>query len=140
MTLMHLRRERSTAPAGTWRLRAILLSLPVGAASVTGCGSGDSRGGTYDCSVFPPAATSPYVLPWVIGTTRTANPHAARGETGPQKYSLDIRMPIGTEILAMRAGVVVRVEEAFVDGDNVYRHENYIWGRGLPGWRRRTAR
>jgi murein DD-endopeptidase MepM/ murein hydrolase activator NlpD len=40
---------------------------------------------------------------------------------------VDILMPIGTPILAMRDGVVVRVEESFVDGDNVPTHENYVF-------------
>lgn len=80
----------------------------------------------YDCTVFPPAASSPYILPWMVGTTHSANPHAAR-ETSPQKYAIDVGMPIGTAIFAMRDGLVVRVEEAFVDGDNVYLHENYIF-------------
>jgi len=82
----------------------------------------------YDCALFPPAADSPYILPWSIGTTHRAIPHAAKTTpTGPQKYSIDVLMPIGTPILAMRDGVVIFVEESFVDGDNVPRHENYVF-------------
>src|SRR5262245_60159425 len=91
---------------------------------LAGCADGGYT--AYDCSVFPPAATSPYVLPWMIGTTYRALPHAARS-TNAQKYAVDVPMPIGTPILASRDGIVVRVEESFVDGDNVPLHENYIF-------------
>ena len=87
-------------------------------------GCGDSI--DYDCSVFPPAESSSYILPWHVGQTYLANPHAAR-ETSVQRYALDILMPIGTDVLAIRAGIVVGVEEDFVDGDNVLGHENYVF-------------
>jgi hypothetical protein len=35
-------------------------------------------------------------------------------------------MPVGTDILAMRAGLVVRVEESYYDGDHVPGHENHV--------------
>lgn len=92
-----------------------------------GCG-GDGDGGTGitpDCTLFTPAASSPYVLPWHVGQTWRANPHFLR-DTSPQRYAYDVGMPIGTDILAMRDGEVVRVEESFFDGDNVYGHENYV--------------
>jgi hypothetical protein len=38
-------------------------------------------------------------------------------------------MPIGTDVLAIHAGTVVRVEEQFFDGDNVPGHENYVFVR-----------
>jgi murein DD-endopeptidase MepM/ murein hydrolase activator NlpD len=80
----------------------------------------------YDCSVFPSAESSAYVLPWHVGHAYVAFPHAAR-ETSPQKYAIDVPMPIGTDVLAIRAGTVVRVEEQFFDGDNVPGHENYVF-------------
>ena len=104
-----------------WRLRTttsvVLVSL------FAGCGDEQID---YDCSVFPPAESSPYILPWHIGQTYLANPHAAR-ETSVQRYALDILMPIGTDVLAIRAGIAVGVEEGFVDGDNVLGHENYVF-------------
>ena len=82
----------------------------------------------YDCAVFPPSESSPYILPWMIGASHRAIPHAAKTSPNtPQKYAIDVLMPIGTPVIAMRDGVVVRIEESFVDGDNVPRHENYVF-------------
>ncbi len=86
----------------------------------------------YDCSVFPDQFTSPYILPYQIGESFKAFPHAAR--TAPssnsinpiQYYSLDIEMPIGTEIVASRAGEVFQVEEQFSDTDHTPGHENVV--------------
>ena len=101
------------------------LRMPISVVLVSflgGCGDAID----YDCSVFPPAESSAYTLPWHVGQTYLANPHAAR-ETSVQRYALDILMPIGTDVLAIRAGIVVGVEEDFVDGDNVLGHENYVF-------------
>jgi len=92
----------------------------------SGSSGGQNTGTDYDCSVFPPAESSPYILPWQVDTTHEANPHALR-DPHPQKYSIDIPMPIGTEILAMRDGAVVGVRERYVDGDNVFGRENYVF-------------
>lgn len=79
-----------------------------------------------ECSMFAPAASSPYILPWHIGQTYTANPHLAR-ETSVQRFAIDAGMPIGTDVLAMRTGTVVRVQESYFDGDNVFGHENHVF-------------
>lgn len=96
---------------------------------LAGCGGDEDGGGGSgiipDCSLFTPSASSPYVLPWTVGQTWRANPHFVR-ETSVQRYAYDVGMPIGTDILAMRAGEVVRVEESFIDGDNVFGHENFV--------------
>jgi murein DD-endopeptidase MepM/ murein hydrolase activator NlpD len=63
------------------------------------------RGSDYDCPVFPPAASFPYILPWQIGESRVANPHIARGDSGTQRYAIDVPMPIGTQVFAIRSGV-----------------------------------
>src|SRR5262245_29482987 len=104
-------------------IERLLVLCSVATGCLTACVDHDFV--AYDCSVFTPAEASPYILPWAIGTTHVVLPHAAR-ETSPQKYALDVPMPIGTEILAIRSGVVVRVVESFVDGDNVYLHENHV--------------
>ncbi len=82
------------------RLRIFAVLLP---ASFPGCG-GDG-GSDYDCPVFPPAASFPYILPWQIGESRVANPHIARGDSGTQRYAIDVPMPIGTQVFAIRSGV-----------------------------------
>ncbi len=99
------------------------------AASLTlgSCGSDSGDDAIdYDCSVFPAAASSPFILPWNVGTTHLANPHAAR-ETSPQKYALDLLMPIRTPVLAIQDGTVVRVVENFTDDDHTRGHENYVY-------------
>ena len=50
-----------------------------------------------------------------------------------QKYALDLVLPLGTDVIASRAGVVVRVQEQYVDGDHVPGHENYIMVRHDDG-------
>jgi len=79
----------------------------------------------YDCSVFPEAAQSPYILPWNVGETHNANPHAA-WDTGPQIYAYDLEMPLGTQVLAIRDGTVFRVFESFSNNDHTFGHENYV--------------
>jgi murein DD-endopeptidase MepM/ murein hydrolase activator NlpD len=73
-----------------------------------------------------PAADSPYRLPWHIGQAYTANPHLAR-DISVQRYAIDVAMPIGTDVIAIRAGIVVSVEESYVDGDNLFGHENHVY-------------
>ena len=93
---------------------------------LAGCGGGDdSDGPSADCSMFTAAADSPYVLPWHIGHTFAAHPHL-NWDPSVQRYAIDVRMPIGTEILAARAGTVVRLHESYYDGDNTPGHENYL--------------
>jgi peptidase M23-like protein len=97
---------------------------------IAACGGGDGGSGNQqaraDCSVFPSVAASPYRLPWTVGQTWPANPHWVR-DISVQRYAIDVPMPIGTDVLAMRAGKVVRVEESYFDGDNVFGHENHVF-------------
>ena len=63
-------------------------------------------------------SNSPYVLPWEIGKTFTAgqgNFTDGSHSLGQIQFAYDINMPIGTKIVAMRSGIVVKVIESFVD-------------------------
>jgi murein DD-endopeptidase MepM/ murein hydrolase activator NlpD len=91
-----------------------------------GSGDGDTRT-AEECSAYPAAATSPHILPWTVGHRYVARPHIARN--APPIYAIDVPMPIGTEILAIRAGVVIGVNESNVDGDNQPGHENWVFVR-----------
>jgi len=102
-----------------------LCSLVVSGCLLSACNDDEQ---SYDCSVFPPAESSPYILPWHVGQTYVARPHAAR-ETTPMRYAVDVPMPIGTDVLASRAGVVMFVRENYVDGDNTPGHENLVFVR-----------
>lgn len=87
----------------------------------------------YDCSPFPPAESSPYLLPWSAGESYEAFPHIAKGDAGPNKYSIDIAMPIGTTVRAIAGGVVIAVRDSYHDGDHAVGHENAVLIRHPDG-------
>lgn len=71
---------------------------------------------------YPDWATSPYNLPWAVGSsfkvgqgscTTPTDSHAA-GTT--DAFAVDIDMPIGTHILAARAGTVTAIKGQYQDG------------------------
>jgi murein DD-endopeptidase MepM/ murein hydrolase activator NlpD len=107
-------------------MHRLVLAVVIG--SLAACGGSDGGGtpATEDCSRFSPAAASLYRLPWHVGQTFTANPHLVR-ESSVQRYAIDVGMPIGTDVLALRAGTVVSIEESYFDGDNVFGHENHVF-------------
>lgn len=82
-----------------------------------------------NCSVFAESRTSAYVLPFPVGqrfrVSRTFD-HYTTGNQGVGLYAVDIDMPIGTVVHAMRAGTVVAVEEAFSNDDHATYHENWV--------------
>lgn len=85
-----------------------------------------------DCSLYPPEASSPYVLPFAVGTAhlvwRTTD-HFARGNGGVGLYAIDFEMPIGTPIVAARAGEVVALRDEYSDGNGRDLEENFIFVR-----------
>ena len=89
-----------------------------------------------DCAAYPAQATSLYILPWLTGKSyeiiRTTS-HYARGNKGVGLNAIDIRMPIGTTVLAARAGIVVAVQEGFADGNGVDLQENYVFIKHTDG-------
>ncbi|MFQ5527109.1 MAG: M23 family metallopeptidase [Thermoanaerobaculia bacterium] len=93
---------------------------------LSSCGGADSPTAPPDCSEFPDQQTSPYVLPWSVGASYQAFLHLLRGNS-VQRFAIDFTMPIGTTVVAARAGTVVRVEERYVDGDHTAGHENRIF-------------
>ena len=83
-----------------------------------------------DCGAYPPQANSLYILPWRVGESyeiiRTTS-HYTRGNKGVGLNGIDIRMPIGTTIVAARAGIVVAVQEDYADGNGIDLQENYVF-------------
>jgi len=61
---------------------------------------------------------SPYVLPWETGKTFSigqSNCTEGSHSLGQLQFAYDINMPIGTNIVAMRSGIVGKVIESFED-------------------------
>jgi len=87
------------------------------------CGYPDHR--PSDCSVFPAQETSPHILPYEIGRSFEVTKTTSHG--GPQSYAVDFAMPTGTPVVASRSGQVVNLEMSFLEGDNIFGHENLIW-------------
>jgi murein DD-endopeptidase MepM/ murein hydrolase activator NlpD len=79
---------------------------------------------------YPDQSASPFILPWQVGLSFnvgqgncTDESHASDSE---DRFAYDIDMPIGTVILAARAGRVLAVEERFRDGNRTPGEENFI--------------
>lgn len=99
---------------------------------LTGCGSrgADSE---HACSgTYPQQGTSAYVLPFSVGSsfaigqgncTGVDDSHAAGTD---DEFAYDIDMPIGTSLIASRAGTVQSVEERYRDGNRTPGQENFV--------------
>jgi murein DD-endopeptidase MepM/ murein hydrolase activator NlpD len=79
---------------------------------------------------YPPAATSPYRLPWPSGKTHLCI-QSNRGivsHRGHEEFSFDFAMPVGSVFCAARAGAVVAVIDEH-DGNGVNAPNNIIFVR-----------
>jgi murein DD-endopeptidase MepM/ murein hydrolase activator NlpD len=67
--------------------------------------------GPEDLSQYPPAAESPYRLPWASGQSHLCvqSNRGVVSHRGRERYAYDFAMPVGTEICAARGGKVVTV-------------------------------
>jgi murein DD-endopeptidase MepM/ murein hydrolase activator NlpD len=97
--------------------------------TIISCGSSDPM--PADCSVFSAQQTSLYVLPYEVGRTFRVSKTTSHG--GTQYYSVDFPMPSGTPVVASRSGQVVNMQMSFLEGDNVFGHENLIWVQHADG-------
>lgn len=93
-------------------------------------GSPTSPGMSADCGPWPSQQSSPFVLPYPAGTSYlviqgncSPGTHAAGTRDG---YAYDFAMPIGSSVIAARAGVVAELEERFADGNGVVAESNYV--------------
>ncbi len=80
------------------------------------------------CGPFPDWQTSPYVLPYPVGTTYYVSQGncSSGGHHGPYKYAYDFVMPIGTPVTAVRAGVVAEIRMTFRDGQPGEGQSNWV--------------
>lgn len=82
-----------------------------------------------NCSLFSDSRTALYVLPFPVGQRlrigRTFG-HYTPANQGVGLYAIDIDMPVGSPVHAIRSGTVVAVEERFSDDDHAVYHENWV--------------
>jgi len=114
-----------------WLGRILVVAL------VAGCSTPSSPGQSAACGPWPDAASSPYVLPYLAGTSClvlqgncSPGTHMAGTRDG---YAYDFQMPIGTTVVAARAGVVGELEESYADGNGVVEQANYVLIRHFDG-------
>ncbi len=103
--------------------------LFIGLGVLNSCGSSDPM--PSDCSAFLAQQTSPYILPYEVGQSFGVAKTTSHG--GTQYYSVDFAMPTGTPVVASRSGQVVNLEMSFIEGDNVFGHENLVWIQHTDG-------
>jgi murein DD-endopeptidase MepM/ murein hydrolase activator NlpD len=99
---------------------------------LAGC-SGDTPGSPdrMGCNaVYPDQATSRYVLPFEVGRSFTVGQgncsEGSHAEGTDVQFAYDFLMPIGTPVVAARAGTVLLVEESYTDANRTAGMENYI--------------
>ena len=81
--------------------------------------------------IYPAQESSDYVLPWIVGESFvvsqgncTTGSHSVQYK---EQYSYDFAMPVGTNIHAARKGIVIGIEEAFVDGNKKVGQHNFVF-------------
>ncbi|MGB5878952.1 MAG: M23 family metallopeptidase [Thermoanaerobaculia bacterium] len=82
-----------------------------------------------ECGAYPPASSSPYVLPFPAGVSA----RVFQGNCGPwthmgfMQYATDFALPVGEVVIAARGGEVVGIREHFRDDVDVNRGQsNYV--------------
>ena len=96
--------------------RIIALTVLLVASS---CGDGvPSMQGLGVCDRYPSNTGSPYVLPYVAGQSFSLGQGncGSASHYGRDRYSYDFTMPIGTTIVAARAGTVINRVDGIADG------------------------
>src|SRR5262249_36348725 len=85
------------------------------------------RTGPRDLSAYPPAATSPYKLPFPAGRTCLCvqGNRAVVSHRQEEEYAYDFAMPVGSDVCAARAGRVVAVVTTH-DGNGLNAPNNVI--------------
>lgn len=108
-----------------------LVSMALLAISVTACAKPE-----VDCAVFPEQSASLYILPYEVGTAwdiYATTEHYRSANQGVGTYAIDFVMPIGTKVVAARAGEVVSTQASFQDGNNEDLKENYVFIKHSDG-------
>ncbi len=111
--------------------RALLAPLAIALLLLlSGCHSKSptSPGGGATCGGYPDWSTSPFVLPYPVGTSYEViqGNCSGFGHSGDYAYSYDFGMAIGTPVAAARDGVVSETRTGYRDGDLTPGHENFV--------------
>lgn len=102
---------------------------------LSGCGGDSTARSDEACKRdakgrYPSYKTSAYILPWQVGETYKVGQgnctFGSHREDSLGKYAYDFPMPLGTSIVASRAGTVVHVVESHVDGTGIKGEENVV--------------
>lgn len=95
--------------------------------------TGVPAGATAACTdPYPSQDTSPYVLPYAVGESfligqgNCTGPDDSHAAGTADAFAYDIDMPIGAAVVAAREGIVLAIEERFVDGNRVGGEENFV--------------
>lgn len=83
-----------------------------------------------DTPRYPPNVTSLYILPWPSGARRVHQGNCTTGNTHDRahnaSFAYDFEMPIGSPVVAARAGVVLSVDDRWPDTDHDEQHGNRL--------------
>jgi murein DD-endopeptidase MepM/ murein hydrolase activator NlpD len=118
---------------------SVLMVLPVTAqtqSAASGTCRPDPNGPEVKRSAFSASEASEYILPFEEGTARLVwrtTSHFNPGNRGVGLYAVDFEMPIGTPIIAARAGQVVAIQDTFKDGNDRDLEENFVMVRHADG-------
>jgi murein DD-endopeptidase MepM/ murein hydrolase activator NlpD len=90
--------------------------------------------GPEDLALYPPAASSPYKLPWRAGVTRLVaqGNRSFTSHRGGHERAWDFWMSIGTDVLAARGGRVVELEDRL---DGIGQLSNFVTVEHADGTR-----
>jgi len=111
-------------------------AVHVGSAQPTRAGNDSCRpdpdGPSVLRAVFINSERSPYILPYLPGAARLVwrtTSHFNPGNKGVGLYAIDFEMPIGTPLIAARAGTVVAARDHFPDGNDTDLEETFVMVR-----------
>lgn len=77
---------------------------------------------------FGDPGESPYVLPWKVGKEYYLSQSYCFSEGGHRlQLAYDFDLPVGTDVLAARAGVVKRIKQDSPDDGQGYGEHNYVF-------------
>ena len=105
-----------------WECFRPLLLLALVAMAGAACGEEPLDVPPADCGPYPPQSTSPWILPYPVGTSYTvtqgncSDTFGHRAEAPAARHAYDFGMPIGTPLIANRDGTVHAFIESNPDG------------------------